>query len=161
MGNRKETHSALNLANFNPEQAGRAFNVEVEHTIRELNGEPCKVWDECRADNQQIFSTQSVGQRITTLEELKQALTFHVATVASLTNDMTKITAAVSDTQRQIDLFSEPDNPALMQTLDTLNTKFGRDAVFLWRKGLLRIFPRVKLSPQYTTRLKALPKSRC
>lgn len=67
----------------------------------------------------------------------------------------------VSYTQRQIDLFSEPDNPALMQTLDTLNTKFGRDAVFLWRKELLRIFPRVKLSPQYTTRLKALPKIRC
>ncbi|MEZ9204629.1 hypothetical protein AB4151_19860 [Vibrio splendidus] len=97
MGNRKETHSALNLANFNLEQAGRAFNVEVERTIRELNGEPCKVWDECRADNQQIFSTRSVGQRITTLEELKQALTFHVATVASLTNDTTKITAAVSE----------------------------------------------------------------
>ncbi|WP_423218945.1 DUF4113 domain-containing protein [Vibrio splendidus] len=41
----------------------------------------------------------------------------------------------VSYTQRQIDLFSEPDNPALMQTLDTLNTKFGRDAVFFVAQG--------------------------
>ncbi len=75
-------HTAFDLANLNPEQARYAFNVDVERTVRELNGQACKAWDECRADKQQIFSTRSVGQRITSLELLKQALAFHAATVA-------------------------------------------------------------------------------
>ncbi|WP_435249751.1 Y-family DNA polymerase [Vibrio sp. nBUS_14] len=217
-------HSALDLANLPPEQARRSFNVEVERTLRELNGEPCKVWDECRADKQQIFSTRSVGQRITTLEELKQALAFHVATVGKKarnqksacsmlmvfantspydavpqsfketfkfeypTNDTTRLTAAVSsiaerlyrdgvqyykigvgaiglvsDKQRQIDLFSSPESPALMKTLDALNIKFGRDAVFIAAQGTTQNWQMSRnfLSPQYTTRLKDLPQIMC
>jgi DNA polymerase V len=217
-------HSALDLANLPPEQARRSFNVEVERTLRELNGEPCKVWDECRADKQQIFSTRSVGQRITTLEELKQALAFHVATVGKKarnqksacsmlmvfantspydavpqsfketfkfeypTSDTTRLTAAVSsiaerlyrdgvqyykigvgaiglvsDRQRQIDLFSSPESPALMKALDALNTKFGRDAVFLAAQGTTQNWQMSRdfLSPQYTTRLKDLPQIMC
>ncbi|MEZ9465005.1 Y-family DNA polymerase [Vibrio splendidus] len=216
--------TALDLANLRPEQARCSFNVEIERTVRELNGHPCKFWDECRTDKQQIFSTRSVGNRITSLEELKQALAFHAATVARKarnqksscsvlmafantspfddtpqnfkdtctfefpTNDTSKLTKAVtlmatrlfkpgvsyykigvgamsliSDRQRQQDLFSEPDNPALMQAIDKLNTQLGRDSVFLAAQGITHewAMKRDFLSPQYTTKLKDLPRILC
>lgn len=216
--------TALDLANLSPEQARCSFNVEIERTVRELNGQPCKLWDECRADKQQIFSTRSVGNRITSLEELKQALAFHASTVARKarnqkssclvlmafantspfddipqnfketctfefpTNDTNKLTKAVtlmatrlfkpgvsyykigvgvmslvSDRQRQQDLFSEPDNPALMQAIDKLNVQFGRDSIFLAAQGTTQewAMKRNFLSPQYTTKLKDLPRVLC
>ncbi|MPW37316.1 Y-family DNA polymerase [Vibrio sp. B1Z05] len=216
--------TALDLANLSPEQARRSFNVEVERTVRELNGLSCKMWDDCRADKQQIFSTRSVGSRITAIEVLKQALAFHAATVARKarqqnsscsvlmvfantspfddvpqsfkctyqfefpTNDTSRITQAVtllatrlfrpgvqyykigvglvdlvSDNQRQGDLFAEPENPALMKTLDNLNLQFGRESVFLAAQGTTHEFKMKQnfLSPQYTTKIKDLPKVLC
>ena len=55
------------------------FNVELQRTINELNGQPCKIWDGVRADKLQIFSTRSVGQRITDIQSLNQALAKHIA----------------------------------------------------------------------------------
>lgn len=75
--------TALDLALLSPERARREFSVEVERTIRELNGLPCISWESARADKQQIFSTRSMGQRITGLEELQQALSKHVAIAAN------------------------------------------------------------------------------
>lgn len=75
-------HSAYDLACIPPQKAKQCFNVEVERTVRELNGQPCKIWDECRVDKQQIFSTRSVGTRITNIEHLKQALAYHAGIVS-------------------------------------------------------------------------------
>ncbi|GAL03393.1 error-prone, lesion bypass DNA polymerase V [Photobacterium aphoticum] len=66
--------TALQLADLPPGLARKDFNVEIERTVRELNGEICKGWDEARADKQQIFSTRSVGERIVSEEALSQAL---------------------------------------------------------------------------------------
>lgn len=70
------------LARINPHQAHRNFNVELARTIRELNGEVCKGWDEARADKRQIFSTSSVGLRIIDINSLLQALSKQVAIAA-------------------------------------------------------------------------------
>lgn len=43
-------NTALELADYPPALARKEFNVEVERTIRELNGQPCKAWDQSRAD---------------------------------------------------------------------------------------------------------------
>ncbi|RPE92818.1 DNA polymerase V [Vibrio crassostreae] len=74
--------SAIELADYPPALARKEFNVEVERAIRELNGQPCKAWDQSRADKKQIYSTRSAGQRITDLESLRQALAKH-ANIAS------------------------------------------------------------------------------
>lgn len=74
--------SAFDLANMPPALAKRNFSIEVERTVRELNGEVCKGWDEARADKKQIFSTRSVGQRITDPQSLSQALSKHAAIAA-------------------------------------------------------------------------------
>lgn len=75
-------NTALELADYPPALARKEFNVEVERTIRELNGQPCKAWDQSRADKKQIYSTRSTGQRITDLDSLRQALAKH-ANIAS------------------------------------------------------------------------------
>ncbi|WP_394495149.1 Y-family DNA polymerase [Shewanella sp. ENK2] len=76
-------HTALALANLQPGIARKNFSIEIERTVRELNGEQCKGWDSARADKQQIFSTRSVGQRITDRESLLQALSKHAAIAAA------------------------------------------------------------------------------
>ncbi|MEZ8061029.1 MULTISPECIES: DUF4113 domain-containing protein [Vibrio] len=50
-----------------------------------------------------------------------------------------------------------------MQALDAVNTKFGRDAVFLAAQGTTQHWQmsRQFLSPQYTKKLKDLPKIQC
>jgi len=70
------------LASLRPYMLTSAFNVEVERTIKELNGISCIGWDITRSDKQQIYSTRSVGQRITDIEALHQALATHVSIAA-------------------------------------------------------------------------------
>ncbi|MCE0496232.1 Y-family DNA polymerase [Vibrio salinus] len=75
-------NNAYDLACYSPEKAKKEFNIEVERTIRELNGIPCKGWDTPRSDKKQIYSTRSVGRRITELESLQQALAKHAGIAA-------------------------------------------------------------------------------
>ena len=70
--------TAYQLSKIPPKLARKNFNIEIERTVRELNGQICKEWDDVRADKKQIFSTRSLGQRITTRDELQQALAKHV-----------------------------------------------------------------------------------
>lgn len=74
--------TALALADYAPALAKRQFSVEVERCIRELNGQPCIAWQSNRADKQQIFSTRSMGQRITDKTSLQQALSKHASIAA-------------------------------------------------------------------------------
>ncbi|WP_144207572.1 Y-family DNA polymerase [Shewanella donghaensis] len=75
--------TALGLAKLQPGIARKNFSIEIERTVRELNGEACKGWDSARADKQQIFSTRSVGERITDKSTLQQALSKHAGIAAA------------------------------------------------------------------------------
>ncbi len=70
--------TAYDLAKMPAKLARKQFSIEIERTVRELNGQICKQWDEARADKKQIFSTRSMGNRITCIEQLQQALCKHV-----------------------------------------------------------------------------------
>ncbi|MCF1438881.1 MAG: Y-family DNA polymerase, partial [Shewanella sp.] len=74
--------TALDLANMAPKHARKQFSVEMERTILDLNGIAAKQWDEARADKKQIYSTRSMGERITDLESLQQALSKHASIAA-------------------------------------------------------------------------------
>ena len=76
-------HTAFDLASMPAMLARKQFSIELERTVRELNGQACKVWDEARADKKQIFSTRSVGERITDLPSLSQALSKHIGIAAA------------------------------------------------------------------------------
>ena len=71
--------TVLQLSKVNPRFLPAGFNVELHRTIKELNGEACKTWDGVRADKVQIFSTRSMGKRITNSDSLNQALAKHIA----------------------------------------------------------------------------------
>lgn len=78
-----EINTAYDLAKMPAGLARKQFNIEIERTVRELNGQACKQWDEARADKKQIFSTRSVGERITDYQQLHQALSKHIGIAAA------------------------------------------------------------------------------
>lgn len=75
--------TAWQLAHMPPKIAAKRFSVEVERTIRELNGIQCNHWAKNNIGKKQIFSTRSVGRRITDLTSLQQALCKHAMIVAA------------------------------------------------------------------------------
>lgn len=221
-------NTALDLARSDVRKMRKEFGVEVERTIRELNGEQCFAFNSVRADKKQIYSTRSVGKRITDLASLQQALSSH-ADIASAkarkqkslcktmvvfasnspfdaearyykkmvhefeypTADVNIITKAVNSIannlfkegvrfykigvglielldgeHEQFDLFnSAPNNNQLMDVYDQLNTRYGRNAVFLGAQGIAEKqdwkMRRHKMSPLYTTSWSAIPIAKC
>lgn len=63
-------NTALELANFPTGLIRKDFKIDVGRTVRELNGQACINWGGARADKKQIYSTRSMGERITDLESL-------------------------------------------------------------------------------------------
>jgi DNA polymerase V len=64
----------------------------------------------------------------------------------------------------QLDMFnSSKANPALMQTLDDINQRYGTDTLFLAAQGIEQKWSmrRDLLTPQYTTNWKSLPAIKC
>lgn len=66
--------TALQLSLANPTFIRRNFNVVLERTVRELNGESCISLEEAPPPKQQIVCSRSFGQRITVYEEMRQAV---------------------------------------------------------------------------------------
>lgn len=66
--------TALQLARVNPTFIRRNFNVVLERTVRELNGEPCISLEEAPPPKQQIVCSRSFGERVTTYEDMRQAV---------------------------------------------------------------------------------------
>ncbi|MDA0152239.1 Y-family DNA polymerase [Vibrio sp. Makdt] len=218
--------TALQLADTDPDKMRKSFSVEMERTIRELNGQVARSWDHNEVSKQQIFSTRSMGERITDVDSLQQAIAKH-ACIASQkareqrsiagvmivfastsaydkgeqyyqkslikfehpTADADKVTAAATQAARQIykrgirfykvgvglidlvsskyeqqDLFNvKPNNHALMTVLDGINSRYGRDTLFLGAQGIEQkwAMKRNRLTPQYTTRWADLPRLSC
>ncbi|USD58900.1 Y-family DNA polymerase [Vibrio sp. SCSIO 43140] len=219
--------TALDLARSNISKMRKEFGVDMERTVRELNGEQCFAFENGRADKQQIYSTRSVGERITTLEKLQQALSAH-ADIASAkarqqkslcktmivfagnspfdaesrynkqithhfdypTADVGKITRQVSRMAEQIftsgvrfykigvglielvegkheqyDLFASQPNNELMKVYDDLNSRFGKNTIFLGAQGIAGKqdwkMRRDRMSPLYTTSWNDIPVVKC
>ncbi|EKG6704537.1 translesion error-prone DNA polymerase V subunit UmuC, partial [Escherichia coli] len=66
--------TALQLSLTNPTFIRKNFNVVLERTVRELNGESCISLEEAPPPKQQIVCSRSFGQRITTYGEMRQAV---------------------------------------------------------------------------------------
>ncbi len=74
--------SALDLARSNPAFIRRNFSVVLERTVRELKGESCIALEEAPPAKQQIVCSRSFGERVTTLEGLRQAICKHAERAA-------------------------------------------------------------------------------
>lgn len=75
--------TAWQLANSSPKAMRKQFSVEIERTVRELNGETCLAWDDTRAAKQQIFSTRAFGEKVTDYMSLRQSLCLHAEHVGA------------------------------------------------------------------------------
>jgi DNA polymerase V len=66
--------TALQLAHTNHVFIRKNFNVVLERTVRELNGESCISLEEAPPTKQQIVCSRSFGERVTTYEAMRQAV---------------------------------------------------------------------------------------
>lgn len=66
--------TVLDLTRLSPSMVRKRWNVVLERTVRELQGEPCISLEEAPPPKQQIACTRSFGQPISTLPPLVQAV---------------------------------------------------------------------------------------
>ncbi|MFK3659289.1 Y-family DNA polymerase [Scandinavium sp. NPDC088450] len=66
--------TVLQLADTDIRFIRKHFNVVLERTVRELNGEPCLELEEFAPVKQEIVCSRSFGGRITDYEEMRQAI---------------------------------------------------------------------------------------
>ncbi|EBU5081965.1 translesion error-prone DNA polymerase V subunit UmuC [Salmonella enterica subsp. enterica] len=66
--------TALQLAQSNTAFIRKNFNVVLERTVRELNGESCISLEDAPPPKQQIVCSRSFGERITTYDDIRQAV---------------------------------------------------------------------------------------
>ncbi|WP_223508834.1 MULTISPECIES: Y-family DNA polymerase [unclassified Pseudomonas] len=71
--------TALDLQQFDHKTLRRSFNVNVEKTALELAGVSCFRFEESVGPKQTIASTRSFGERVTTLEGLREAVATYVS----------------------------------------------------------------------------------
>ncbi|MBD8129315.1 translesion error-prone DNA polymerase V subunit UmuC [Pantoea agglomerans] len=67
-------NNVLELASCNTSLIRKNFNVVLERTVRELNGEPCIALEDVPPLKQQIVCSRSFGQRITELQDMQHAV---------------------------------------------------------------------------------------
>lgn len=67
-------HTALDLTRLSPTMVRSRWNVVLERTVRELQGEPCIALEDAPPPKQQIACTRSFGQPISTLPPLVEAV---------------------------------------------------------------------------------------
>ena len=66
--------TVLDLARMDLATVRRRWNVTLERTVRELQGQPCVDLDDVPADKQQIACTRSFGRPVTELDDLREAV---------------------------------------------------------------------------------------
>lgn len=71
------------LKNASPKRIRDEFGVVLERTVKELNGEPWIAFEEELPEAKQVMSSRSFGQRITSLQDLTEAVTFHACNAAA------------------------------------------------------------------------------
>ena len=70
-------NSALDLADASPKNIRQHFSLVVERTVRELNGESCIEFEDAPPPKKQIVCSRSFGERVTTLQQMREAICQH------------------------------------------------------------------------------------
>jgi len=74
--------TALQLADSNISMIRKNFDVIVERTTRELNGESCIALEDAPPPKQHILNSRSFGERVTKLEDMQQAIVLYATRAA-------------------------------------------------------------------------------
>ena len=71
--------NVLRLKRADPKRIRDEFNVVLERTVKELNGEPHLEVDETFLESKQLMSSRSFGNRIDNLPDLEEAISYHAS----------------------------------------------------------------------------------
>lgn len=71
-------NTVLDLAKSNPQAMGKLFSVCMQRTVMELNGISCMPIDDQPQPKKQIVASRSFGEKITDIEDLKEAMSKYV-----------------------------------------------------------------------------------
>ena len=71
-------NTVLDLAQCNPHRLGKAFSVVMQRTVMELQGQSCMELEHAPEPRKQIVASRSFGEKITALDDLKEALAKYV-----------------------------------------------------------------------------------
>lgn len=77
--NKLGVENVLRLKRADPKRIRDEFDVVLERTVKELNGEPHLQIEETFKESEQLMSSRSFGQRIAALEELEEAISYHAS----------------------------------------------------------------------------------
>ena len=69
--------TVLDLVESNANEIKKRFSVVMARTVLELQGISCIPIEPCSPDKQQIISSRSFGQRVTNINDLKEAIGMH------------------------------------------------------------------------------------
>lgn len=75
--------NALQLADAEPAWVKKQFNVVLERTVRELNGQSCLSLAMVNEKKKQIISSRSFGERITAYQPMSEAVATYAARAAA------------------------------------------------------------------------------
>lgn len=220
-------HNAYQLAQADPHFIRKQTSVNVERTIRELNGEPCIGLDEEPAPKKEIFVTRSFGSKTASEVELLRHISRYAAAAAEKLRSQNSFCSSIylfaftsefkpgfysnsvvvrlpyptSDSEiiiryaragmreiyranslfakcgiglldirdrsfYQFDLFTpgqSKQTDELMQVIDAVNQRYGRDSVTFGVEGLTGKWTmrQNRLSPAYTSSWKDIPRVHC
>jgi len=76
---RRDINNAYELTNANQATLRKHFSVNMERTVRELNGQACLSFHDTPDDKQNIVSSRSFGTLVTDFNELRQAVSSYTA----------------------------------------------------------------------------------
>ncbi len=75
-------HDVLRLKRANPKRIRDHFGVLVERIVMELNGEVWLDMEDMLPEAKQVMSSRSFKHRVSNIEDMKEAITFHATTAA-------------------------------------------------------------------------------
>jgi DNA polymerase V len=104
--NRLGIQTVWDLANQPADRIQAQFTIVVARTVLELNGIPCLEWEEVAPDKQQIVSSRSFSRRLTTYEELTEAMAAFCSRAAEKLRGQNSVTGYIT-----IFLRTNPFNP--------------------------------------------------
>lgn len=133
-------NTGLQLADSNVSMIRKNFDVIVELTVRELNGESCLALEDAPPPKQQIVNSRSFGQRVTHLEDMQQAVVLYATRAAKKLREQQSHCRHISVSIATGRHGSEPQYSNTASRISDYPTNDTRDIIELALGGLSTIW---------------------
>lgn len=130
---------AIQLARYDKKSLRKMFNVNIERTARELEGQVCFDLSEGPEPKQNIASTRMFGKRVYELSELRQAVAAYAARAAVKLRKEKMMTSCLQVFIQTSRFDDHPYSKAIIVGLES-PTDDTRELIAAAQAGLTRIF---------------------